>query len=108
MFQVTRKIIRRYVSSDGMEKEEITMQGTPQEPVNIEDGDSYSKVIKRVVLKSDTQQSEVRPPSSAEFIVQRKTKQEKTCQFPLYFHSMWSLYSLSLFFFISMLHFILS
>lgn len=62
VFQVTRKIIRRYVSPDGMEKEEITMQGTPQEPVSIEDGDSYSKVIKRVVLKSDTQQSEVRPP----------------------------------------------
>ncbi|XP_076789348.1 ankyrin-2 isoform X7 [Arvicanthis niloticus] len=57
--KVTRKIIRRYVSSDGTEKEEITMQGMPQEPVNIEDGDSYSKVIKRVVLKSDTQQSEV-------------------------------------------------
>ncbi|XP_049997082.1 ankyrin-2 isoform X24 [Alexandromys fortis] len=57
--KVTRKIIRRYVSSDGMEKEEITMQGTPQEPVTIEDGDSYSKVIKRVVLKSDTQQSEM-------------------------------------------------
>ncbi|XP_041515475.1 ankyrin-2 isoform X47 [Microtus oregoni] len=57
--KVTRKIIRRYVSSDGVEKEEITMQGTPQEPVTIEDGDSYSKVIKRVVLKSDTQQSEM-------------------------------------------------
>lgn len=52
-----------------MEKEEITMQGTPQEPVNIEDGDSYSKVIKRVVLKSDTQQSEVRAPSSAELVL---------------------------------------
>ncbi|XP_057649918.1 ankyrin-2 isoform X49 [Chionomys nivalis] len=57
--KVTRKIIRRYISSDGVEKEEITMQGTPQEPVTIEDGDSYSKVIKRVVLKSDTQQSEM-------------------------------------------------
>ncbi|XP_055484034.1 ankyrin-2 isoform X16 [Psammomys obesus] len=57
--KVTRKIIRRYVSSDGTEKEEITMQGTPQEPVSIEGGDSYSKVIKRVVLKSDVQQSEV-------------------------------------------------
>lgn len=57
--KVTRKIIRRYVSSDGTEKEEVTMQGMPQEPVNIEDGDNYSKVIKRVVLKSDTQQSEV-------------------------------------------------
>nr|XP_045000416.1 ankyrin-2 isoform X4 [Jaculus jaculus] len=57
--KVTRKIIRRYVSSDGTEKEEITMQGTPQEPIDIEAGDNYSKVIKRVVLKSDTQQSEV-------------------------------------------------
>ncbi|XP_049741442.1 ankyrin-2 isoform X11 [Elephas maximus indicus] len=57
--KVTRKIIRRYVSSDGTEKEEITMQGMPQEPVHIEEGDGYSKVIKRVVLKSDTEQSEV-------------------------------------------------
>ncbi|XP_059779468.1 ankyrin-2 isoform X41 [Balaenoptera ricei] len=57
--KVTRKIIRRYVSSDGTEKEEIMMQGTPQDPINIEEGDGYSKVIKRIVLKSDTEQSEV-------------------------------------------------
>ncbi|XP_027621634.1 ankyrin-2 isoform X5 [Tupaia chinensis] len=57
--KVTRKIIRRYVSSDGVEKEEVTMQGMPQEPVSIEEGDGYSRVIKRVVLKSDTTQSEV-------------------------------------------------
>ncbi|XP_062055693.1 ankyrin-2 isoform X2 [Lepus europaeus] len=57
--KVTRKIIRRYVSSDGIEKEEITVQGVPQEPVNITEGDSYSKVIKRVVLKSNIEQSEV-------------------------------------------------
>nr|XP_031547122.1 ankyrin-2 isoform X49 [Vicugna pacos] len=56
--KVTRKIIRRYVSSDGVEKEEITMQGMPQDPVNIEEGDGYSKVIKRIVLKSDMEQSE--------------------------------------------------
>ncbi|KAK2504104.1 hypothetical protein MC885_013425 [Smutsia gigantea] len=56
---VTRKIIRRYVSSDGTEKEEITLQGTAQEPVAIEEGDGYSRVVKRVVLKSDTEQSEV-------------------------------------------------
>ncbi|KAL2780821.1 ankyrin-2 isoform 40 [Daubentonia madagascariensis] len=56
--KITRKIIRRYVSSDGKEKEEIIMQGMPQEPVNIEEGDGYSKVIKRVVLKSDIEQSE--------------------------------------------------
>ncbi|XP_045140192.1 ankyrin-2 isoform X33 [Echinops telfairi] len=57
--KVTRKIIRRYVSSDGIEKEEITMQGMPPEPVHIEEGDGFSKVVKRVVLKSDTEQSEV-------------------------------------------------
>ncbi|KAF6305714.1 ankyrin 2 [Rhinolophus ferrumequinum] len=57
--KVTRKIIRRYLSPDGTEKEEVTMQGLPQDPVSIEDGDGYSRVIKRVVLKSDTEQSEV-------------------------------------------------
>lgn len=49
------------MSPDGTEKEEVTVQGLPQEPVHIEDGDGYSRVIKRVVLKSDTEQSEVRP-----------------------------------------------
>ncbi|XP_010080392.1 PREDICTED: ankyrin-2-like, partial [Pterocles gutturalis] len=57
--KVTRKIIRRYVSPDGAEKEEVLMQGAPQQPVTVEEGDSYSKVVKRVVLKSDSEQSEV-------------------------------------------------
>ncbi|XP_053922084.1 ankyrin-2 isoform X1 [Cuculus canorus] len=57
--KVTRKIIRRYVSPDGTEKEEVLMQGTPQNPVTVEEGDGYSKVVKRVVLKSDSEQSEV-------------------------------------------------
>ncbi|XP_068797903.1 ankyrin-2 isoform X14 [Struthio camelus] len=57
--KVTRKIIRRYVSPDGIEKEEVIMQGTPQQPVKVEEGDGYSKVVKRVVLKSDSEQSEV-------------------------------------------------
>ncbi|NWU52452.1 ANK2 protein, partial [Dromas ardeola] len=56
--KVTRKIIRRYVSPDGTEKEEVLMQGTPQNPVTVEGGDGYSKVVKRVVLKSDSEQSE--------------------------------------------------
>lgn len=64
--QVTRKIIRRYVSPDGTEKEEVLMQGTPQKPVTVEEGDGYSKVVKRVVLKSDSEQSEVR---SSTFLV---------------------------------------
>uniref|UniRef100_A0A2K5DMV1 Ankyrin 2 n=1 Tax=Aotus nancymaae TaxID=37293 RepID=A0A2K5DMV1_AOTNA len=72
--KVTRKIIRRYVSSEGTEKEEITVQGMPQEPVNIEEGDGYSKVIKRVVLKSDTEQSEVRQPDSLKPIQWRGPK----------------------------------
>ncbi|KAM8906202.1 ankyrin-2 isoform 4-T4 [Lycaon pictus] len=57
--KVTRKIIRRYVSSDGTEKEEVTMQGMAQGPISIEEGDGYSKVMKRIVLKSDIEQSEV-------------------------------------------------
>ncbi|NXT81365.1 ANK2 protein, partial [Zapornia atra] len=56
--KVTRKIIRRYVSPDGTEKEEVLMQGTPQKPVTIDKGDGYSKVVKRVVLKSNSEQSE--------------------------------------------------
>ncbi|XP_071411512.1 ankyrin-2 isoform X25 [Pithys albifrons albifrons] len=57
--KVTRKIIRRCVSPAGTEREEVLLQGTPQPPVTIEEGDGYSKVLKRVVLKSDTEQSEV-------------------------------------------------
>ncbi|XP_074084763.1 ankyrin-2 isoform X29 [Macrotis lagotis] len=67
--KVTRKVIRRYLSPEGIEKEEVTMCGTLQEPVNIEEGDGYSKVIKRVVLKSDSEQSEVTfsEPSASQF-----------------------------------------
>lgn len=36
------------------------MQGAPQTPVTVEEGDGYSKVVKRVVLKSESEQSEVR------------------------------------------------
>lgn len=35
------------------------MQGTPQAPVTVEEGDGYSKVVKRVVLKSGSEHSEV-------------------------------------------------
>ncbi|XP_058694891.1 ankyrin-2 isoform X4 [Poecile atricapillus] len=57
--KVTRKIIRRCVAPDGTEKEEVLMQGTPQAPVTVEEGDGYSKVVKRVVLKSGSEHSEV-------------------------------------------------
>ncbi|XP_053110667.1 ankyrin-2 isoform X38 [Hemicordylus capensis] len=57
--KITRKIIRRFVLPDGTEKEEVVMQGEPQEPIKVEEGDGYSKILKRVVLKSDSEQSEV-------------------------------------------------
>ncbi|XP_030305964.1 ankyrin-2 isoform X1 [Calypte anna] len=57
--KVTRKIIRRYVSPEGTEKEEVVMQGAPQNPITVEEGDGYSKVVKRVVLKSESEQREV-------------------------------------------------
>ncbi|NXY32129.1 ANK2 protein, partial [Pomatorhinus ruficollis] len=56
--KVTRKIIRRYVAPDGVEKEEVLMQGTPQAPVTVEEGDGYSKVVKRVVLRSGSEHTE--------------------------------------------------
>ncbi|NXG97044.1 ANK2 protein, partial [Loxia leucoptera] len=56
--KVTRKIIRRYVAPDGTEKEEVLMQGAPQAPVTVQEGDGYSKVVKRVVLRSDSEHSE--------------------------------------------------
>ncbi|XP_074128728.1 ankyrin-2 isoform X2 [Sminthopsis crassicaudata] len=67
--KVTRKVIRRYLSPEGIEKEEVTTCGTLPEPVIIEEGDGYSKVIKRVVLKSNSEQSEVTfsEPSVSQF-----------------------------------------
>ncbi|NWR52494.1 ANK2 protein, partial [Regulus satrapa] len=56
--KVTRKIIRRYVAPDGVEKEEVLMQGAPQAPVTVEEGDGYCKVLKRVVLRSGSEHSE--------------------------------------------------
>ncbi|XP_016347198.1 ankyrin-2-like isoform X10 [Sinocyclocheilus anshuiensis] len=59
MKKVTRKVIRRCVSSDGVETEKVRMEGSPQQPVNVAPGDGYSKVIKRTVLKSEGHQTEV-------------------------------------------------
>lgn len=52
------------------------MQGMPQEPVTIEEEDGYSKVIKRVVLKSDIEQSEVRPHHSSTLIFIERSRAE--------------------------------
>ncbi len=57
--QITRKVIRKYVSADGMETQEVTIEGSHQETVEIEEGDTVSRVVKRTVLHSEGDQKEV-------------------------------------------------
>lgn len=57
--QITRKVIRKYVSPDGTETQEVTIEGSQQEMVQIEEGDAISRVIKRTVLHSEGDQKEV-------------------------------------------------
>lgn len=57
--QITRKVIRKYVSADGMETQEVTIEGSHQETVQIEEGDAVSRVVKRTVLHSEGDQKEV-------------------------------------------------
>ncbi|XP_067106166.1 ankyrin-3-like isoform X1 [Osmerus mordax] len=57
--KVTRKIIRKCVSADGMEREEVTVEGSPQGSVSVAEGDSYSRVVKRTVLRSEGDHTEV-------------------------------------------------
>ncbi|XP_060939609.1 ankyrin-2-like [Limanda limanda] len=57
--KVTRKIIRKCISADGVEREEVTLEGAPQTSISVAEGDSYSKVVKRTVLKSEGEHTEV-------------------------------------------------
>ncbi|XP_054863967.1 ankyrin-2b isoform X24 [Amphiprion ocellaris] len=57
--KITRKVIRKYMSPDGMETQEVTIEGSHQETVQIEEGDSVSRVVKRTVLHSDGDQKEL-------------------------------------------------
>ncbi|XP_025755473.1 ankyrin-2 isoform X2 [Oreochromis niloticus] len=57
--KVTRKVIRKYVSPDGMETQEVTVEGSRQESIQIEEGDAVSKVVKRTVLHSEGDQKEL-------------------------------------------------
>lgn len=58
--QITRKVIRKYVSADGTETQEVTIEGSHQETVQIDEGDTVSRVVRRTVLRSDGDQKEVR------------------------------------------------
>lgn len=57
--QITRKIIHKCVSADGTETQEVTIEGSHQETVQIEEGDAVSRVVKRTVLRSEGDQREV-------------------------------------------------
>ncbi|KAL7375171.1 hypothetical protein ABVT39_013108 [Epinephelus coioides] len=57
--KITRKVIRKYVSADGMETQEVTVEGSHQETVQIEEGDTVSRVVKRTVLHSEGDQKEL-------------------------------------------------
>nr|XP_029522969.1 ankyrin-2-like [Oncorhynchus nerka] len=57
--KITRKVIRKYFSPDGVEREEVTVQGSQQEMVSVEEGDGFSKVVKRTVVRSEGDQTEL-------------------------------------------------
>lgn len=57
--QVTRKIIRKCASADGAEHEEVSLEGGAQGSISTAEGDGYSKVVKRTILKSEGDHSEV-------------------------------------------------
>lgn len=54
--QVTRTVIRKCVSADGTE---MPPDGGSQGSVAIAEGDGYSKVVKRTVVKSEGDDTEV-------------------------------------------------
>ncbi|KAE8300112.1 Ankyrin-2 [Larimichthys crocea] len=57
--KVTRKIIRKCVSADGVEHEQVSLEGAPQGSISAAEGDGYSKVVKRTVVKSEGDHAEV-------------------------------------------------
>ncbi|KAM4714014.1 ankyrin-2b isoform 6-T6 [Anableps anableps] len=57
--KITRKVIRKYVSPDGSETQEVSIEGSHQEMVQIEEGDAVSRVVKRTVLHSEGDQKEL-------------------------------------------------
>ncbi|KAM4612398.1 ankyrin-2b [Polymixia lowei] len=57
--KITRKVIRKYVSADGVERQEVTMEGSQQEMLHVEEGDTVSRVVKRTVVRSEGDQKEL-------------------------------------------------
>ncbi|XP_068164017.1 ankyrin-2b isoform X13 [Antennarius striatus] len=57
--KITRKVIQKFVSADGSEKQEVRVEGSQQETVQIEEGDAVSRVFRRTVLHSGGDQKEL-------------------------------------------------
>uniref|UniRef100_A0A3Q3ECX1 Ankyrin 2a, neuronal n=1 Tax=Kryptolebias marmoratus TaxID=37003 RepID=A0A3Q3ECX1_KRYMA len=57
--RVTRKVIRKCVSADGVACDEMSAEGDPQGSSVQADGGGYSKVVKRTVVKSEGDHTEV-------------------------------------------------
>uniref|UniRef100_A0A672MAL1 Ankyrin 2 n=1 Tax=Sinocyclocheilus grahami TaxID=75366 RepID=A0A672MAL1_SINGR len=57
--KITRKVIRKYVSADGVEREEVMLEGPQQEAVTVDEADGFSKAVKRTVVQSGGEQTEV-------------------------------------------------
>ncbi|XP_065117831.1 ankyrin-2b isoform X5 [Paramisgurnus dabryanus] len=58
--KITRKVIRKFVSADGVEREEVMMmEGPQQEAVRVDDADAFSKVVKRTIVRSTGDQTQV-------------------------------------------------
>lgn len=47
------------MSADGTEREEVMQEGTQQEAITVDEADCFSKVLKRTVVKSAGDQTEV-------------------------------------------------
>lgn len=47
------------MSADGVEREEVMLEGPQQEAVAVDEADGFSKVVKRTVVKSGGDQTEV-------------------------------------------------
>lgn len=59
LVQVTRKVIHKCVSADGVQHDEMSAEGGPQESFGAADEGGYSKVLKRTVVKSEGDHTEV-------------------------------------------------
>lgn len=47
------------MSADGVEREEVMLEGQQQEAVTVDEADGFSKVVKRTVVQSGGEQTEV-------------------------------------------------